>query len=393
MSSNGSLDVEEDLILTSGSLNGANSSNINIAGDLLRTSGTLVVNATTNNIIFDGTTQQAIDGDFTGGNSFSGLEINNTSGLTILNGGNDIEIDGELTFTNGTITTDSDNTLTINSSGSSSEGNSSSYVNGPLTKNNVSAGDNFIFHIGSGNRYALAGIDNVNAGEQNWTAQFFTNNANSSQPINAIINLEYSEMVEITSNGSWNIEASGVNEATIILGIQPHLGVVVPSDVRVAEYDKKSAGEWVNLGGVSAGSASDGTITSQDIGNFSSTTFTLGGVNVTALPVELISFDGVAKDNTIILSWSTASEINLILFPNPTSAQDINIRLTSGDQNSPISVVMYHMTGALVHNEILEPILGTHDYKINVDSNLPSGIYHVVVIQGANKSLNRVIVR
>ncbi len=311
LGTNGMLDVDTDFTIDGGTLNGANSASVNIGDDLTLTSGTFSVDGTTTTVTFDGAGSQVITGDFTGASSFNNMTINMSGGLTIVDAGNnDVEIDGTLTLTSGDITTNSSNTLIITSTGDVSGGSSGSYVSGPLTKSGLGAGEDFTFHVGNSTEYALAGVENVGTGGQDWTAEFSGTNANSGQTIDITTNPQYGEMTAITTNGSWTITSSGSNTATVVLGIQSHMDVQDLADVRVAIYDGPTANEWVNLGGTTSGTTSNGTVTSQTTASFSSKEFSLGGVGGSALPVELVYFTGEEVHDHIRLEWQTATEIN-----------------------------------------------------------------------------------
>jgi len=308
----GTLDVDTDVTIAGGTLNGANSASFNIGDDLTLTSGTFSVDGTTTTFTFDGTTAQVITGDFTNTSAFSNLTVNKASnGLTIIDAGNnDVEVDGTLTLTSGNIDTDAANTLTITSTGSVSGGSSASFVNGPLTRASLGAGEDFTFQIGKGSEYALAGVENVVTGGQNWSAEFFGTNPNNGQTIDIITNPAYGAMTGTTVNGSWTITSSGTNTASVVLGIQTHIDVDDLADIRVAIYDGPTTNEWVNLGGTSSGTASNGTITSQTTAGFSTMEFSLGGIGASSLPVELVSFSARVENDAVRLHWVTSSELN-----------------------------------------------------------------------------------
>lgn len=311
LGSNGSIDLEGDLNIAGGTITGANSCTVNFAGDLTKTSGNFTVGATTNTFVADGSTNQTIAGDFTGSNSFNRLTINKSSGdLILLDGGNDVEVDGVLTLTSQNIQTDATNTLTLTSNATISGGSVGSYIEGPLTKNSIAASANFTFPIGTSSRFGYARIENVGTGGQNWTAEYTATNVNNAQTIDVTTNPGYGAMVEISTHNSWTITPSGTNSAIVELGVSTGMGVAVIEDVRVAIYNGPTASEWVNLGGSPAGDETSGSVTSQTVSDFSSTTFSFGGVTAVALPVELVQFTATLNDSQIDIEWTTSSEIN-----------------------------------------------------------------------------------
>ncbi|WP_422359595.1 T9SS type A sorting domain-containing protein [Reichenbachiella sp.] len=312
LGTNGTIDLEGDLTIGGTStISGANSSNVNFAQNITKTSGTFSVDATTTTFTADGTGNQTISGDFTGAESFNRLSVNKSSGdLSIIDGGNDVEVDGLLTLTSQNIQTDGSNSLTLTSTASIAGGSSGSYVEGPLTKNAIAASANFTFPVGNSARFGYARIENVGTGGQNWTAEYFSSNSNSGQTIDITTNAGYGAMVEISTLNSWTITPSGSNTAIVELGVISGMSVQVIEDVRIAIYNGPTANEWVNLGGSPAGDESNGSITSQTASDFSSSTFSFGGITTVALPVELVRFTADLSDNQVKLDWTTSSELN-----------------------------------------------------------------------------------
>ena len=470
LGTNGSIDLEGDLTIDGGTIAGANSCDFNFAGDITKTSGSFTVDATTNTFVADGVGTQSISGDFTGASAFNRLTINKSSGdLSILDGGNDVEIDGVLTLTSQNILTDATNTLTLTSTASISGGSTASYVEGPLTKNGIAASGNFTFPIGNSARFGYARLVNVGTGSQNWTAEYISTNANSGQTIDIATNAGFGAMVEISTINQWTITPSGTNSATVELGVVSGMGIDVIEDVRIAIYDGPTASEWVNLGGSPSGDESDGSVTSQTISDFSSSTFSFGGITTVALPVELISFNAELDDENVKITWATASELNndyfelerssdgihyefigevlgngtineitsydfiddqpyygisyyrlaqvdydgtrtvfkpvsinndtfkkdidVSVFPNPTYSSNVNLRISTGDENSSIRVMLFDLSSNLIYTQEISPNLGVSDYQLNIRGTLHSGIYLMNIQQGYNQQIQRLIIK
>ncbi|SMD32516.1 hypothetical protein SAMN04488029_0861 [Reichenbachiella faecimaris] len=471
LGSNGSIDLEGDLTIAGGTISGANSCNVNFAGDITKSSGSFTVDATTNTFTADGTANQFITGDFTGSSAFNRLTVNKASGnLSIIDGGNnDVEVDGILTLTARNIVTNASNTMTITSTGSISGGSSSSYVAGPLTKNGVAASGNFTFPVGTSGRYGYARIENVGTGGQNWTVEYFGSNANDEQPIDITTNPGYGAMVEISAINTWIITPSGTNSAVVELGVIAGMGVDVIEDVRVTIYDGPSSGEWVNLGGSPAGDETSGSITSQVASDFSSSTFSFGGITPVALPVELVEFTATLNDGQVDINWITSSELNndyfeiersangemyevigevtgqgtaneiihysfvddrpyfgisyyrlaqtdfdgkkttfpavtvnndsfkqgieTTVFPNPAFSYNVNLRISSGDENSLVKVLLSDLSGNFVYMEEINPKLGTAEYQLRIPSGLDAGIYLMTIQQAHNQKIERLIIK
>lgn len=315
LGTNGTIDLDGNLTIGGTStISGANSSNVNFAQNITKTTGTFSVDATTTTFTANGTGSQTISGDFTGTQAFNRLTVNKPSGnLSIIDGGNDVEVDGVLTLTSQNIQTDATNTLTITTTGSILGGSASSYVEGPLTKNDIAATSDFTFPIGNASTYGYTQIENVTNGGDNWTAEYSGSNGNSGQTIDITTNAGYGAMVEISPISLWSITASGNNSAIIEAGVISGMGVQVIEDVRIAIYDGPTASEWVNLGGSPAGDESSGSITSQTSSSFTAATtntYSFGGITTVALPVELVRFTADMNDNQVNLAWTTSSELN-----------------------------------------------------------------------------------
>lgn len=470
LGANGSIDLEGDLTIAGGTISGANSCSVNFAGDITKTSGSFTVDATTNTFVADGTTDQTIAGDFTGASAFNRLTVNKSSGdLSILDGGNDVEVDGVLTLTSQNIRTDATNTLTLTSTATISGGSASSYIEGPLTKNGITASANFTFPIGTASTYGYARIQNVGTGGQNWTAELITSNPNHEEPIDITTNAGYGSMVDILWRNYWTISPSGTNSAVVQLGITSPMNVVVIEDVRVAIYDGPTSGQWVNLGGSPAGDETSGSVTSQTSSDFSSSTFTLGGITSIALPVELVSFNAKMEDQQVVLEWTTSSELNndyfeiersadgmtyevigevegngttnelikysfiddqpyygisyyrltqvdydgvntvynpvivdnnsfkkgieTAVYPNPAYSYEVNLRVSSGDENSVIQILLFDVSGNFVHSEQIQPALGLSEHQLHLPGGIDPGIYLMTIQQANNQQIQRLIIK
>ncbi|MEK6479894.1 hypothetical protein WJR50_20290 [Catalinimonas sp. 4WD22] len=279
-------------------------------------------------IVMEGLSAQSIQGNFTGTDAFNELEIDNPAGVTIVNAADatrsisanqDIVINENLILTNGVLTTNGNNTLTIASGGTYIGGSAISYVNGPLTQNNIVLNATYRFPIGKSGRYLPATISNVGAGNQNWTAEYFTSNQRDRTIFDPGTGADV--LVDI-ANDMWRITSSGSNAARVAVNWNASSGVSDASDTRVVYWDDKNShpypaadndgadNRWENRGGTSqSGGASGGSVTSVDLIPFSSTDISFGTANV-VLPVELLSFSVKMEGKHALLQWVTASEKN-----------------------------------------------------------------------------------
>jgi hypothetical protein len=223
-------------------------------------------------VVFSGTALQHLSG-FSGISSLNNLEINNSAGLVLSSA---IDLKGNLVLTSGTITTSAANKLSmINHASSAIQGNTSSYVNGPLVKNQL-GGTDFIFPVGNA-RYGRLGLLNPQSGT--WEAEYINSTYNDMTVAGTLVQAASGEYwrIKSPSNGKtarielrWD-NLSGITPATTAAGI---------NDIRVAEFNGE---DWTEKSSVSSGNASSGTVATLDPIPIGSTIhpmyYTLGSVS------------------------------------------------------------------------------------------------------------------
>lgn len=298
-------------------------------------------------IVMEGSSSQSIRGNFTGTDAFNELEIDNPAGITIVNGADvirdipanqDVVVNKTLVLTSGVLTTNANNTLTIASGGTYTGGSASSYINGPFTQNNIITNATYRFPIGKSGRYLPATISNVGAGNQNWTAEYFTSNTNDVSQVK-VDDEGYGELGSVSSADMWNITSSGSNSARVRLAYGSHTGVSDVNETKVVIWDGT---QWVNEGGVVVGTITSGTVTAEAVSGFSSKDFSIGSTNVSPLPVELLSFSVKMEGKAALLQWATASEKNNDFFDIQRSVNGLDWKSLStvkgaGDSNQELS--------------------------------------------------------
>ncbi len=238
----------------------------------------------------------------------SGSDINITQPCTI---------NGAATFTNGVVGFMTSGTLTFGANATSNLGNANSYVNGSISKIGTSP---FNFAVGEGENWGPCAIAapatnstitaqyKHSAGPLNWSAAYMCVGSN----------LHHTSGVE-----HWLLTSTS-STPNVTLYWNTASDVVEPNDLVVAHYNASSSC-WENKGAANvSGSVSSGNITNSiAFTSYSPITFgTLSSAN--PLPVELISFSAECNDNNeVMLSWSTASEINNDYFEIQRSTQGI----------------------------------------------------------------------
>jgi len=277
-------------------------------------------------VIMEGSSAQSIQGDFTGLDAFNELEIDNAAGVTIVNSADAtrgisanqaVEIDKTLVLTNGRLTTDDNNTLTINTSGTASPatGSASSFVNGKLHKV-ISNGSSFTFPIGKGSRWGYASVNNTTGGgDRTWYAEYFNGSVTSEPGVN-LTPADPAEIETISSNEYWKI-SDNPSGASATIGLSWNGQSDVSNDagdldeLRVMAWNTTNS-NWDNLGGTShSGGIGNGSLEAISTLSFSERIVTLGSTTTAnPLPVEFISFNAEYVNEKVLLTWTTASELN-----------------------------------------------------------------------------------
>jgi hypothetical protein len=212
-----------------------------------------------------GMQQQTISGtnSFTGINAFNHFVMNNSYGLVLAR---PVDIDQTLTFTNGVISNNETNVLTMHNTNETAitGANSNRYVNGVLAKRVLTSG-NFGFPVGNNGRYGRVEINNIaqtNASDY-WYAQYFNTNPNNAglDP-----NSFASPLQVVSQNEYWRINGPAGANAYVRLRWDALSGASSDenerNDMRVAEWKSgNSRWEAAHLNQTASGSQASGTIT------------------------------------------------------------------------------------------------------------------------------------
>lgn len=340
---------------------------IRLKGDLIKNDNgdELRVNAEdypSSSVIFEGTANQLLTGEFTGSGSLYNVEFNNTSGITINSGYVDVDeqirmssgivsVSGHelntITPNEGTIGENPVNALRLNifaeiNGGSTGQTdvtnfNDSKYIDGPFCRELLPGTGEYLMPLGDinppffGNTYGPMAIVNPSVGQRYWCAQYFIE-----EPINPFVICAASpDIVKTSTIEHWWVEdqpTGGTTRVKLYWG--PHSNVKSQTNnLRIVDYDDPSLNndEWCDIGitegpvGIATGT---GYVVSGDEG-FSDHFVTFATIDFenTPLPVELISFNGLLRDNVIELSWLTASEINNSHFELEKSVDGFNFTL------------------------------------------------------------------
>ncbi len=325
MSNGTSVNICTDLELTGGDFEMADNSELRVKGDIIKNGGSnFNAEFTDATIVMDGNTNQFIEGQFTTLEAFNILEVNKSSGnLSIIDGGNnDVEVSGEIIFTNGLINTNSDNSLIIQNSAALTGFKTSSHVNGPLIRNlNASTASQFDkFPVGQGGRYGLIEISDIEVTD-NWTAIFYDGSPDSNPQIPNLDSDLTGPDPKVSGNQYWELTSDLANLANVKIywdsnsDIADGSGTTEESinELRVVRFKPGTSSVWEDQGNSAvSGNASGGQLTSNNRLDFSTNfiTFGAGDAANNSLPVEMVFFTAENKANKIELNWQTATEIN-----------------------------------------------------------------------------------
>jgi hypothetical protein len=247
-------------------------------------------------------------------------------------------VNNQLSLIKGTITTSVVNLLSLGATAISNEGNSLSFVNGPMAKTGTSA---FVFPIGKNGKWARLRIG-TSVTSTSFRAEYFdssfsniTSMANSPSPVlNNVSRLEHWMLDRLSGTG--NVSVTLYWENAVWSGIDN----CSTGDLRVARFNGTA---WENAGNVtttgSCSGATAGTIATVNvINNFSPFTFSSLSASENFLPVKLVSFEASPVNNErVIVQWTTASEASCDFFTVEKTIDGHNFKevaITMGAGNS-----------------------------------------------------------
>lgn len=325
MSNATSVNICENLELTGGGFEMADNSELRVKGDFIKTGGSnFNAEFTDATVVMDGSTNQTIEGQFIGLEAFNRLEVDKSSGsLSVIDGGNnDIEVSGELIFTNGLINTNSNNNLIIQKNAILSNFKSSSYVNGPLVRNlNASTASQFDqFPVGQNGRYGLIEISNIETTDD-WTATFYDASPDTNPQIPNLDSDLTGPDPKVSGNQYWELTSDLVNFANVKIYWDASSDIADGtaseaqslSELRVVRFKPGTSTVWEDQGNSDvSGNSNGGELISSSRLDFSTNfiTFGAGDADNNSLPVEMVFFRATNRINRVELEWQTATEIN-----------------------------------------------------------------------------------
>ncbi len=241
--------------------------------------------------------------------SYENITINNSRITTPqITAGGVVNITGILNLLDGEVRTTLTNLITLNAGSTLSGGSAASFIDGPLKK---IGNTDFTFQSGNNNYWAPIDIANLTGdAATEFTAQYFQSaygdisNLQSPDPNGDLNNVSSAEY--------WTLDNSGTAsnaDVTLNWKDQDNSGIDDYADLVIVHYNTGNS-EWENLGQSSIVGSDPGSITVTGVSSFSPLTFGSMSSTSNPLPVELTSLEAIVTSNSVIIKWSTASEIN-----------------------------------------------------------------------------------
>ncbi len=299
------------------------------------------------------------------GHSIANLEINNPAGILLA--GN-TSIDGQLTFTNGSITLGTSNlsfTATGNAGNYSGTGNKYIITDGTglVKKEGLAMNATFTFPVGrAANDYTPASITNLNAAGRTFNMQ--VRNYTESAPAEGNTTYGMDRTWQITSDiaGLSTVDLTH-NDVTNIAGISSSGIDFDPSVTYITQ--QMSPGVWSSTGNRQNGGTPVNTISDNLIvpaAPDATSYFTKSSALIVPLPLDLLSFEAKKSGkNSAAITWTTAIEKSLNYFEVERSAEGsvfeaITGRVTAKEEASEASYTIMDTN----------PLKGMNYYRLKI---------------------------
>ncbi len=253
---------------------------------------------------FSGSAPGTITG-IAGNDTIGELKTTKASGVaTTL--GIPIVVQTHLNMESGIFITDATNIIEIMDDATSTPGNDTSFVDGPVRK---VGNDRFVFPLGDTSEWARLEISAPSLTTDAFTAEYHktyysdtTTMAVTPIPVlNNVSQIEYWTCDRTAGTSNVTVELYWENKHRS--GIDS-----ISSDLVVARWNGSA---WENAGRTEAQGDLAGSVTSNTVSSFSPFTFGSTSSLINKLPVELLSFDAAFNEQqTVDLTWATVSEVN-----------------------------------------------------------------------------------
>jgi len=366
-----------------------NNGTLNLYGNWIN-NGTYTVNGGT--VAFVGSSAQEIISGVAP--VFNNLTISNSSGVSATD---NITVGGILSLTQGRLTTTGIVNVT-NSANSAVSFASNSHVNGTLRRS-VATG-NYDFPTGYNsnvqnariNISSATGLTDITVNFNNWGAE--------NMDINALgLSVDGTPLNTLLDAGFWtitpNVGFSNVNySATLQLKASSNTGLLATQHTVLKRENALSAWTLEGSHTNTTQSIAGNVLTVVRTGLTSFSDFAVAKHDAFPLPIELLYFTAEKLDESILLKWATASEINNDYFTIERSSDlknGIEIAKISGagdsrticnyyfEDNQPLRGINYYRLKQTDFD-------GSYDYSkwVAVDNNMSSGVLKILYLHQDN---------
>jgi len=281
--------------------------------------------------------------------SFYNFEIAKNIAANSFSINKDIRVNNNLTLTLGKIATSTNHVIINNTSVASITGGSqNSYIYGNLRRN-VSATGIYNFPVGSSSYWEDATLTLNSSSGISYIDAFFTTPHTTPINISALgLMVSGTLLDELLNYGFWTITPNAYTSVNYDIEISSfgHTNAGANPEDHAVIKRPNAASNWVSQGihNNATQSMSGGYVTAVRSSLTVFSDFAIAKSNNGALPVELIHFSAIPKNQDVILHWITASEINNDYFTIERSSNAIHfydIAHVEGAGNSNIEI-KYH---------------------------------------------------
>jgi hypothetical protein len=300
-------------VFIDGTLNSAAIGTLNLNGNL-QVSGTATFNPASSGtprlFALNGTSSQQIitgTGTVTFGNNQI-VTVNNFNGIDLQK---NITINNTLNLNNGNITTNG-NTLQVGSTTEGTINRSGGQVIGTLArfKNNTTATSGFLFPVGTASFYRPLSLNFTDAPTASGVISVTHVDGIGNAPVSPTLD-DAGYTLNVRSTLNWLVTTGTITGGTvqqISIDGNGNDGIFLPGELRVLRSPSPFA-TFDLFGAHIAGSGTTafrGTFDPTELNN--TRLYLASNFADNPLPVELIAFTGIARQNSIRLTWTTATE-------------------------------------------------------------------------------------
>lgn len=322
-------------------------------------------------IDFNGSSLQTLD---FGSDPVHGVRLNNSSGIQVDRSG---DVTGDIDFTLGDLISTSSSYLTLGVDATVSNVKDDSHAFGPIAKSFNSA-SKFTFPTGSGTVYRASSFTPASATAVTMRSMYYRARYPQwrfNPPLGKKSEVEYWDMYRISGTTTGQIGLTWDANSDVGSATNAY------QRLRVAYLN----GWWRDAGqGSVTGSNSAGEVLSITEWDIYNTFFTLAtdDISINPLPVELLSFTPIKKQDHVNVTWTTASEINADYFAVYHSTNGIDFKEIGQLQaaGNSTNIIDY----SFIHEN---PNSGFNYYRIrNVDFDGTSETFDIKAVQFDNEN-------